>query len=238
VLGGLATRLTVLAGPVPVAPVPTSHPVIGPGRRTLSAGVHAVLSRAVLDGVLAPGERLVDDELIAWMGVSRTPIRAALERLGDGGLVRLAANRYTRVAAPGADDLDDARSLYAHLLAWSIDRSAADGGPDPDEVDRLLARVRPLARRAEGRPLTSVSLRPASTVLRLLSAVPASGASARTLDDVEPRLGHAIVSLGLELPVGAWQAFETRVRTGLARSDGTRGGAVRALLGSLAPPAA
>jgi hypothetical protein len=237
VLAGLATRLVALGGPTPVAPVPSSRAVIGPRRTTLSAGVHAVLSRAVLDGVLAPGERLVDDELIAWLGVSRTPIRAALERLGDEGLVLLAANRYTRVALPGTADLDDARSLYAHLLAWAIDRPVADGGPDPDEVDHLLARVRPLARRAEGRPLTSVSLRPASTVLRLLASVPASGALARTLDDVEPRLGHAVVSLGLELPVGAWQAFEAGVRAGLVRSDGTRGRAVATLLDTLAPPA-
>ncbi|KQS17463.1 GntR family transcriptional regulator [Frigoribacterium sp. Leaf186] len=238
VLAGLATRLTATAGPRPVAPDPTSPTVIGPGRPTLSSGVHAVLSRAVLDGVLSPGERLVDDELIAWLGVSRTPIRTALERLGDGGLVQLAANRYTRVALPDADALDDARALYAHLLAWSINRPAADGGPDPAEVDRLLTRVRPWARRVEGRPLTAVSLRPASTVLRLLAAVPASGALARTLDDVGPRLGHAVVSLGLESPVGAWQAFETSVRAGLTRSDGTRGRAVTALLDALAPTAA
>jgi DNA-binding GntR family transcriptional regulator len=238
VLGGLAARLVAMAGPGPVAPAPSSATVIGPGRATLSSGVHAVLSRAVLDGVLAPGERLVDDELIAWLGVSRTPIRTALERLGDGGLVLLAANRYTRVALPDADDLDDARSLYAHLLAWSIDRPAADGGPDPDEVDRLLTGVRPWAHRVEGRPLTAVSLRPASSVLRLLASVPASGALARTLDDVGPRLGHAVVSLGLELPVGAWQSFETSVREGLTRSDGTRGRAVTALLDALAPAAA
>lgn len=238
VLAGLATRVTATAGPRPVAPGPRSSTVIGSGRPTLSAGVHAVLSRAVLDGVLAPGERLVDDELTAWLGVSRTPIRTALERLGDGGLVLLAANRYTRVALPDADALGDARALHAHLLAWSIDRPAADGGPDPDEVDRLLTRVRPWAHRVEGRPLTAVSLRPASTVLRLLAAVPASGALARTLDDVGPRLGHAVVTLGLELPVGAWQAFETSVRAGLTRSDGTRGRAVATLLGSLAPGAA
>lgn len=238
VLGGLAARLAAMAGPCPVAPASTSPTVIGPGRPTLSSGVHAVLSRAVLDGVLAPGERLVDDELIAWLGVSRTPIRTALERLGDGGLVLLAANRYTRVALPDADDLDDARSLYAHLLAWSIDRPAADGGPDPDEVDRLLTGVRPWAHRVEGRPLTAVSLRPASSVLRLLASVPASGALARTLDDVGPRLGHAVVSLGLELPVGAWQSFEAGVRAGLTRSDGTRGRAVAALLAALAPAAA
>lgn len=235
VLAGLATRVTATAGPRHVAPGRRSPTVIGSGRPTLSAGVHAVLSRAVLDGVLAPGERLIDDELTAWLGVSRTPIRTALERLGDGGLVLLAANRYTRVALPDADALGEARALYAHLLAWSIDRPAADGGPDPDEVDRLLTRVRPWAHRVEGRPLTAVSLRPASTVLRLLAAVPASGALARTLDDVGPRLGHAVVTLGLELPVGAWQAFETSVRAGLTRSDFTRGRAVTTLLGSLAP---
>lgn len=43
-----------------------------------------------MDGTLEPGERLNDEDLIAWLGVSRTPIREALSQLARAGLVEMA----------------------------------------------------------------------------------------------------------------------------------------------------
>ena len=45
------------------------------------------LRDAIVSGQLAPGERLRDPELEAWLGVSRTPIREAIARLETAGLV-------------------------------------------------------------------------------------------------------------------------------------------------------
>ena len=42
---------------------------------------YAHLRDAIVSGELAPGERLRDPELEAWLGVSRTPIREAIARL-------------------------------------------------------------------------------------------------------------------------------------------------------------
>jgi DNA-binding GntR family transcriptional regulator len=67
-------------------------------RRLLRNVAYDRLYDAILDGTLAPGEMLLDDALIAWLGVSRTPIREALARLADIGLVEMPPNRYTRVA--------------------------------------------------------------------------------------------------------------------------------------------
>jgi DNA-binding GntR family transcriptional regulator len=63
---------------------------------------------AILDGTLEPGERLHDEDLINWIGVSRTPIREALSSLANEGLVEMAPNRYTRVALPHPDEVLDA----------------------------------------------------------------------------------------------------------------------------------
>ncbi len=49
-------------------------------------------------GQLEPGEKLKDKELATQLGVSRTPVREALRKLEDEGLVESAANRWTRVA--------------------------------------------------------------------------------------------------------------------------------------------
>ena len=77
---------------------------------------------AILDGTLEPGEQLRDAELAEWLGLSRTPIREALARLEEYGLVETAPNRYTRVAPLRARDARDAFSVVAalHALAAAL----------------------------------------------------------------------------------------------------------------------
>ena len=98
--------------PVPdkQAPVP---------RRLLRDAAYATLRRAILDGTLQPGERLRDSELCAWLGLSRTPIRVALARLEEDGLVETAPQRFTRVAPLDRAEARDAFQLVAaiHSLA-------------------------------------------------------------------------------------------------------------------------
>ncbi len=65
-------------------PIPVATPDSSP-RRLLRDVVLKQLQGAILDGTLEPGERLTDDELVAWLGVSRTPIREALLRLRSLG---------------------------------------------------------------------------------------------------------------------------------------------------------
>jgi DNA-binding GntR family transcriptional regulator len=77
-----------------------------PGTRTLLRDVARERLRSeIISGRLHPGERLDDDELAAWLGCSRTPVREALADLDRLGLVELRANRYTRVAVPRDEDV-------------------------------------------------------------------------------------------------------------------------------------
>lgn len=62
--------------------------------------VYSTIGAAILDGTLAPGERLRDVDLAQQLGVSRTPVREALQRLERFGLVEIAVGRYTRVSVP------------------------------------------------------------------------------------------------------------------------------------------
>lgn len=70
---------------------------LGAGGSALADEVHSLLSRAILDGSLAPGERLRDVELAEQLGISRTPVREAMQRLEAQGLIEVSAHRYTRV---------------------------------------------------------------------------------------------------------------------------------------------
>ncbi len=60
-------------------------------------GVYLHLREAILGGEFLPGERLGEVELGARLGVSRTPIREALMRLTQDGLIDTEANKGVRV---------------------------------------------------------------------------------------------------------------------------------------------
>ncbi|OIH92542.1 GntR family transcriptional regulator [Curtobacterium sp. MCBA15_001] len=108
-------------------PVPSTQPAAE--RKLLRDTVQDKIRDAIMDGTLEPGERLNDDDLIAWLGVSRTPIREALAELARAGLIEMAPNRYTRVAAPSAAELLDAfRTLgviYGGVVRLAVPRFTA-----------------------------------------------------------------------------------------------------------------
>lgn len=73
----------------------------------------------IVEGALAPGTQLRDKELAEKLGVSRTPIREALLRLEDEGLVKTKANSSTLVSPI---DFQNAFQLYS--IVWSLEQLA------------------------------------------------------------------------------------------------------------------
>lgn len=67
------------------------------------------LRRAIVSGRLAPGQRLIERQLIEMMGVSRTVIREALRQIEAEGLIEIIPNKGPVVRALSADE---ARDLY------------------------------------------------------------------------------------------------------------------------------
>lgn len=57
-------------------------------RRPLRDETYTTLRRAILSGVFAPGDRLVQHDVAARLGLSRSPVREALQRLEQEGLVQ------------------------------------------------------------------------------------------------------------------------------------------------------
>ncbi|MBE7162196.1 MAG: GntR family transcriptional regulator [Williamsia herbipolensis] len=98
-------------------PVPTSAPT---EHQLLRDTVRRKIHDAIMDGTLEPGERLNDDELIGWLGVSRTPIREALSQLARAGLIEMSPNRYTRVTTPKAGDVVEALQTLGVLFGGVV----------------------------------------------------------------------------------------------------------------------
>jgi DNA-binding GntR family transcriptional regulator len=111
-------------------PVPKATTDNSP-RRLLRDVVFDKMLEAIQDGTLQRGERLNDDELVQWLGVSRTPIREAIAKLVDLGLVEMEANRYTRIANP-----DPAEYLAAAQMMAGLNELAAEWAfPQFDDDD-------------------------------------------------------------------------------------------------------
>jgi DNA-binding GntR family transcriptional regulator len=91
-------------------------------RELLRDSAYATLRDAIVQGTLTPGEHLHDEELCRWLGLSRTPVREALARLVEEGLIESLPQRYTRVTSLHPSDAHDAFPLLAvlHALATEL----------------------------------------------------------------------------------------------------------------------
>ncbi|SOC89562.1 DNA-binding transcriptional regulator, GntR family [Curtobacterium sp. 314Chir4.1] len=84
------------------------------GRTFLRDRAYGALFDAIQSGQLLPGEVLRDEELMAWLGMSRTPIRHALIRLAESGLIEMSAGRQTTVAELAPDRTN--RALFVSAV--------------------------------------------------------------------------------------------------------------------------
>src|SRR5512142_381900 len=111
----------------------------------------AALRQAILSGDVAPGQRLVEEELAGPLKVTRASLRAALIDLAAEGLVERVPNRGARVrvvstaeavaitecrmalealcAVKAAQRVTDEEAAQLRELAENLKRSVADGNP-------------------------------------------------------------------------------------------------------------
>ncbi|RSM82058.1 GntR family transcriptional regulator [Amycolatopsis sp. WAC 01375] len=133
----------------PVSPLPDRGPT---GRRTkgtlnpatakrverpapLRQVVYDALAELIINRTLEPGQHLVEADLAEYLGVSRQPVREALQRLQSEGWVDLRPAQGAFVHMPTDEEADQLLSVRTVLEAHSA-RLAADRAGDED-VERL-----------------------------------------------------------------------------------------------------
>jgi DNA-binding GntR family transcriptional regulator len=199
---------------------------------TLPDHVYSVLKQRILSCSLLPGERLVEKTLCGELGVSRTPLREALNRLSHEGLVLIQAHAGYRVAPI---DLEIFRSL-AELRAIVEPQAAALAAEratpaeiaslrehselpfDPDDEQQFVAYCRSNARfhllvvRAARNPMlenivmSALDMYQRPTYLRI----------GRQMDLRNPSAKHKAIAeaIGLRDAAGAREIMEQHVRGG------------------------
>jgi DNA-binding GntR family transcriptional regulator len=105
-------------------------------RQSLEESVYEAVREGIISGDLRPGDPLVEAQLSADLGISKTPVREALIRLARDGLVVQELHRRSRVATPTVGDVRQACEVRRWVEAEIAAQAAREA---PESVSKELA---------------------------------------------------------------------------------------------------
>jgi DNA-binding GntR family transcriptional regulator len=108
-----------------------------PRPATLRESVIEAIQELIVSGQLKPGQHLVESELAELLGVSRQPVREALQQLSGEGWVDLHPGQGAFVHVPTVEEADQLLAVRALLETESARLAALHAGEDG--VRRLRA---------------------------------------------------------------------------------------------------
>lgn len=119
-------------------------------RTTAATAVYRELHAAIVSMQLKPGNALNEKALTEQFGVSRTPVREALIRLVEDGLVNIYPQSGTFVAPIPTSLIPEAVVIRQALEGATVERAARGAGAeDVALLDDILAKQRFLASRQD-----------------------------------------------------------------------------------------
>lgn len=155
---------------------------------TRSDAIFDTLYRQIMSGELRPGDPLAEPEIARQLGVSRTPVREALDRLAERGLVTFHPNRRATVRSLRLDELEPIYEVRELLEGRAALRACGQlTAADFKELDRLARQ----ARRGEGRRYAEANYQFDLALHRTVAQ-----RSGNPLLAVEIRQLHELVQLG------------------------------------------
>ena len=111
-------------------------------KRVLADQVADVLRAAILDGQIAPEQQILEAQVAEMMRVSRGPVREALVRLEQEGLVYKLRNRGTFVARLSREDVEEVYSLRQALEFLAVRYFLKNATPDTiAQLERVVEKI-------------------------------------------------------------------------------------------------
>lgn len=112
-------------------------------RTTTPEGVYVMLRRAILDGTLSGGSQLRERDIAADLGVSRSPLREALTRLEEEGLILKVPFRGAFVAEVSAQEVAEIASIRLLVEPYAADLALeALNGPARERLAQAVDELR------------------------------------------------------------------------------------------------
>jgi len=115
------------------------------------------LRELILRGDFTPGERLLETALVDLLGVSRTPVRAALTRLAEEGLLERIGSSGYAVREFSERDIQDSIELRGTIEGLAA-RFAAERGVSSIALSRLKEYLAEIDLLLENRDLTDAEI--------------------------------------------------------------------------------
>ncbi|MEY9852562.1 DNA-binding GntR family transcriptional regulator [Leifsonia sp. EB41] len=194
-------------------PMPTAHVA----RISLSEEAYVRIEAAIMDGTLEPGERLRDADLVEWLGISRTPIRHALDRLAEQGLVEMERNRFTRVAPFDIHGVLDSVQVAGDLWAGAALRGLPLWEAADDEV---IGDIQTELLEAASQDDTVKFITVWAHLVSTFTRIEGNQVRLRALNNVLPQVRRLGRKLHGRLDPLALEGFTRDLREAIARRDG------------------
>jgi len=90
--------------------------------KVIAQEVAADIKRAITNGIIKPGERINETQIARDMGISRSPVREALQELKKEGVVINIPYKGTYVNLLGKKDIEDMYVIRGLLEAYAIEK--------------------------------------------------------------------------------------------------------------------
>jgi DNA-binding GntR family transcriptional regulator len=186
-------------------------------RRSLADGVYTALRQAIVERALDPGEALTEGELSRRFRVSRTPVREALARLEQDGLVHVVPKKGAFVRTLSPAEIRELYQLREALEALAV--RLATPRADPADLAAFEARFRALRARGARAPAAEVGAL-GDELHRYLLKTADNAALLALLEQLRERL-RAVWSMSMVAPrrVPALVREHLAILAALARRD-------------------
>jgi GntR family transcriptional regulator, rspAB operon transcriptional repressor len=154
-------------------------------REPMARQVARALRQAIVTMQLAPGEMLSEQDLARRFGVSRSPVREALIKLSEAGLVRVLPQRGTQVVKISRAGVEDARFIREAVEAAVVREAAVKASPAMlAELNASLTRQRRAQRATSSEDFLSLD----EEFHRLLAEAAGRLAAWQMIEDVKPQM--------------------------------------------------
>ncbi|BCP51967.1 GntR family transcriptional regulator [Kaistia sp. 32K] len=174
---------------------PMTPPLQRRERRVLTDDVADALREAILSGRFQRGERLIEDELAESLNVSRGPIRQAIFRLQQEGLVVHETHRGATVAQISLHDASEIYSLRTALEKLAVVEAC--------------------------RNATEADLAPLDAILLLFQSIPRASMTRRRVAEMDIDFHDALFRAAHHARLyRAWEALRSQIFVFLLLRDG------------------
>ncbi len=107
----------------------------GAARVSQTERAYDQIKRRILENDMAAGFQALEQELAEMLGMSRTPVREALIRLAEEGMVEVRPRHGMRVLPVSADDMREIYEILTSLESTAAELAAARGVTDAEMAE-------------------------------------------------------------------------------------------------------